>query len=41
MLLSPLRPPPAAWAPQPGPQTDAIQLRAIPELLFGGARGGG
>ena len=29
------------WAPQPGPQTDAIRSRKCPELLFGGARGGG
>ena len=29
------------WSPQPGPQTEAIQARMIPELLFGGARGGG
>jgi hypothetical protein len=35
------RPPPGAWAAQPGPQTDAIILRAVPELLFGGAKGGG
>lgn len=29
------------WAPQPGPQTDAIRASSIAELLFGGARGGG
>lgn len=29
------------WAPQPGPQLDAVLARAVPELLFGGARGGG
>lgn len=29
------------WAPQPGPQTDAIRAACVPELLFGGARGGG
>jgi hypothetical protein len=32
---------PKAWAPQIGPQADAIRLRRTPELLFGGARGGG
>lgn len=30
-----------SWAPQPGPQLDAIRAQAVPELLFGGARGGG
>jgi hypothetical protein len=39
--LNGYHPPPGAWAPQPGPQTDAIVLRDAPELLFGGARGGG
>lgn len=29
------------WSPQPGPQLDAIRARCVPELLFGGARGGG
>lgn len=29
------------WAPQPGPQADAISARWCPELFFGGARGGG
>lgn len=29
------------WSPQPGPQTHAIEAKFIPELLFGGARGGG
>jgi hypothetical protein len=29
------------WSPQPGPQTDAIRAHVVPELLFGGARGGG
>jgi hypothetical protein len=29
------------WAPQPGPQLDAIRARPVTELLFGGARGGG
>lgn len=29
------------WAPQPGPQMEAILAASIPELLFGGARGGG
>jgi hypothetical protein len=30
-----------AWMPQEGPQTHAIHARAMPELLFGGAKGGG
>lgn len=30
-----------SWAPQPGPQTDAIGANWCPELFFGGARGGG
>ena len=29
------------WRPNPGPQTMALQVRNIRELLFGGARGGG
>ena len=29
------------WAPQPGPQQFAIEAACIPELMFGGARGGG
>lgn len=29
------------WAPQPGPQTEAIRRTWVTELLFGGARGGG
>lgn len=29
------------WAPQPGPQVAAIDAAWCPELLFGGARGGG
>ena len=29
------------WAPQPGPQTDAITARWCPELFYGGAAGGG
>ncbi len=29
------------WKPQPGPQTEAIQLRTVPELFYGGAAGGG
>lgn len=29
------------WAPQPGPQTDAISADWCPELFFGGAAGGG
>ena len=29
------------WAPQPGPQTDAIGADWCPELLYGGAAGGG
>lgn len=31
---------PVAWAPQPGPQKDLIDC-PFPEILFGGARGGG
>lgn len=27
--------------PQPGPQTDLLAFKAVPEVLFGGARGGG
>lgn len=30
-----------AWAPQPGPQAEAISVRWLDVLLFGGARGGG
>jgi len=33
--------PPAAWAPQPGPQTDALLATWCPELFYGGAAGGG
>lgn len=29
------------WSPQPGPQTDAIEADWCPELLYGGAAGGG
>lgn len=29
------------WAPQPGPQAEAISADWCPELFFGGARGGG
>ena len=29
------------WSPQPGPQTDAIAAKWCPELLYGGAAGGG
>lgn len=29
------------WAPQPGPQTDAITASWCPELFYGGAAGGG
>lgn len=29
------------WAPQPGPQTEAISADWCPELLYGGAAGGG
>ncbi len=29
------------WSPQPGPQAEAIAATWCPELLFGGARGGG
>lgn len=29
------------WAPQPGPQTDAITATWCPEILYGGAAGGG
>ena len=35
--LEPLR----SWAPQPGPQSDAIALDWCPELFYGGAAGGG
>jgi hypothetical protein len=31
----------AVWAPQAGPQTLALTARHIPELLYGGAAGGG
>lgn len=31
----------SGWKPQDGPQLDAILARSVPELLFGGARGGG
>jgi hypothetical protein len=45
MASRPTEPPDApAWVPwkaQPGPQFEAIQARECPELLFGGARGGG
>jgi hypothetical protein len=30
-----------AWSPQPGPQSEAIGLDWCPELLYGGAAGGG
>lgn len=30
-----------SWSPQPGPQTDAISADWCPELLYGGAAGGG
>lgn len=29
------------WRAQPGPQLEAVRLAYVPELLFGGARGGG
>lgn len=29
------------WAPQPGPQSLAIAAHFVPEIMFGGARGGG
>lgn len=32
---------PPAWSPQPGPQAEAIHTDWCPELLYGGARGGG
>ena len=32
--------PPAAWAPNPGPQEWALRAAFIDELFFGGARGG-
>lgn len=32
---------PFCWAPQPGPQTDAICATWCPEILYGGAAGGG
>jgi hypothetical protein len=31
----------APWTPQAGPQTDAIKKAWVPELFYGGARGGG
>lgn len=31
----------SAWSPQPGPQTEAIAADWCPELLYGGAAGGG
>lgn len=30
-----------AWSPQPGPQAEAISLRWVAELFYGGAAGGG
>lgn len=30
-----------AWEPQPGPQSEAMGLRWVPELFYGGAAGGG
>lgn len=33
--------PTVAWAPQPGPQTEAITADWCPELFYGGAAGGG
>src|SRR5262245_54709686 len=30
-----------SWAPQPGPQTEAITADWCPELFYGGAAGGG
>ena len=32
---------PTLWQPQPGPQEKAIRASFVPELFFGGARGGG
>lgn len=32
---------PSPWAPQPGPQTEAISADWCPEILYGGAAGGG
>lgn len=32
---------PKVWQPQPGPQEKAIRASFVPELFFGGARGGG
>jgi hypothetical protein len=29
------------WFPQKGPQEDLLKYRSVPEILFGGARGGG
>jgi len=29
------------WKAHPGPQTTALQIRGVYELLYGGARGGG
>ncbi|MFX7155984.1 hypothetical protein ABTI15_19955, partial [Acinetobacter baumannii] len=31
----------SVWSPQPGPQSDAIGATWCPELLYGGAAGGG
>ncbi len=31
----------SAWSPQPGPQSDAIGATWCPEILYGGAAGGG
>lgn len=31
----------SVWSPQPGPQTEAIRKAWVPELFYGGARGGG
>jgi hypothetical protein len=30
-----------AWKAQPGPQLKAVQMANVPEMLYGGARGGG
>lgn len=32
---------PRSWAPQPGPQTEALSADWCPELFYGGAAGGG
>jgi hypothetical protein len=38
---APLKKSQSAWAPQPGPQTEAITADWVDELFYGGAAGGG